>query len=77
MSLKLVLVADFGQSARTVVERPAEIPKLQLAREISNVSPRAMPQAQKSPLSGHHRNLATLMDPEGNFSFFKVFLILI
>ena len=46
-------------------QRPAEIPKLELAREMSNVSPRSLEPMIKSPLAApHHRNLNGLKDPE-------------
>ena len=47
-------------------QRPAEIPKLELSREMSNVSPRMMMNEPmiKSPLAPHHRNLNGLKDPE-------------
>ena len=70
-------VADMStQRTLDVPLRPAEIPKLELAREMSNVSPRVIEPMIKSPLSAaHHRNLNALKDPEGLFLFFTFFLL--
>ena len=64
-----ILVTDFSQIEEP--ERPTDIPKLDLVRELSTVSarpdpkPTVYPSAESSTDHNFHRRLNTLKDPEG------------
>ena len=67
-------MTDFSQLEEA--ERPTDIPKLDLVRELSTVSarpdpkPTVFPSTESSADYNFHRRLNTLKDPEGSFMNF-------
>ena len=78
----MILETDFSQLEEA--ERPTDIPKLDLVRELSTVSARpdpkpdqirtVFPSTESSVDNDFHRRLNTLKDPEG-FYFNKISLM--